>query len=168
MAEIPQSLDVGEWAKYAALLRVERDQARALAQAWGQSARRWRKKAAWFEDMAWAGLAELVQRRKEIERQEAEAKVTDQLLETRLALVNAIPDCPAHGPQCVSHAVEWVENIQAKNARMREALEELLSAGSCDLCYEDPCDPSWCECRCHRRELDAMEKAQHILKGREE
>lgn len=52
-------------------------------------------------------------------------------------------------------ANEWGEMV--------EALEGLMSAGPCDLCYEGPCDPFTCECKCHRRELDARERAWATL-----
>jgi hypothetical protein len=44
-----------------------------------------------------------------------------------------------------------------------EVLEELLSAGLCDLCYEDPCDPSVCECHCHKRQEMAIARAHAAI-----
>ena len=45
--------------------------------------------------------------------------VTDKLLAERNRVVDVIPECPVHGPQCVPHAVEWVEKAQAELKRLR-------------------------------------------------
>ena len=59
--------------------------------------------------------------------------------------------------------VQGLDALSKAPPDLLAALEELLSAGPCDICYEDPCDPTWCECKCHRRELDAWERAQVSL-----
>jgi Tfp pilus assembly protein FimV len=71
---------------------------------------------AWGEACATAHASDLAQRVEELERQLAEAKdeirVSDQLLTHRQQLLEAIHECPAHGP-CVPHALEWVEKAKA-------------------------------------------------------
>lgn len=41
-----------------------------------------------------------------------ELDVTDKLLEQRQRVLDAIPECPVHGP-CVPHALEWIEQAKA-------------------------------------------------------
>lgn len=53
-------------------------------------------------------LPEALTRIKELE---AELAVSDKLLKDRDALLEAIPQCPAHG-KCVPHAIEWVEQVK--------------------------------------------------------
>lgn len=52
----------------------------------------------------------------EIERRvaelESELSVSNNLLQHREQLLNAIPDCPVHGSGCVSHALEWIEKAK--------------------------------------------------------
>jgi hypothetical protein len=51
-----------------------------------------------------------------------ELAVTNKLLDERNRLLDAIPECPVHGRQCVPHAIEWVkerESIPPKLARWR-------------------------------------------------
>lgn len=36
-------------------------------------------------------------------------RIVEKLLTERNCVVEAIPECPIHGPQCVPHALEWVE-----------------------------------------------------------
>lgn len=38
-------------------------------------------------------------------------EVTDQLLDERQRVLDAIPECPRHG-SCVPHALEWIEKSQ--------------------------------------------------------
>jgi hypothetical protein len=38
-----------------------------------------------------------------------ELAVTNKLLDERNRLLDAIPECPQHGRQCVPHAIEWVQ-----------------------------------------------------------
>ena len=38
-----------------------------------------------------------------------ELKVTEKLLIERQRVLDAIPDCPTHGGNCVPHAIEWIE-----------------------------------------------------------
>jgi hypothetical protein len=51
-----------------------------------------------------------------------ELVLTDKLLAERNRLLQAIPACPAHGSECVPHAIEWVQ--AAKEALA--AAEQLL------------------------------------------
>ena len=53
--------------------------------------------------------------------------VTDKLLAERNRVVDVIPDCPVHGPQCVPHAVEWVEKAQAELERLRRIEAAVMS-----------------------------------------
>lgn len=46
-----------------------------------------------------------------IEELKAEIKVSDELLKGRDALLEAIPQCIAHG-KCVPHALEWIEQMK--------------------------------------------------------
>lgn len=39
-------------------------------------------------------------------------QVIEGLLETRNSVLEAIPECPVHGNQCVPHALEWIENAK--------------------------------------------------------
>jgi hypothetical protein len=49
------------------------------------------------------------QRMKELEH---ELEVTDKLLDQRNEVMNAIPECPIHGKQCVPHAISWVNAMK--------------------------------------------------------
>lgn len=49
---------------------------------------------------------------REIENLRAELKVTDQLLNERMRVMEAIPECESHGSNCVPHAIEWVEEAK--------------------------------------------------------
>lgn len=42
-----------------------------------------------------------------------ELKVTEELLEERQKVLDAIPECKSHG-SCVPHALEWIEEMKAK------------------------------------------------------
>jgi len=45
-------------------------------------------------------------------------RVTELLLADRQRVIDAIPECPAHGPNCVPHAVGWVrEQLRPYNSR---------------------------------------------------
>ena len=48
----------------------------------------------------------------EVQRLEKELTVTDELLDARMTVVDAIPDCPDHGGQCVPHALEWIKEMR--------------------------------------------------------
>lgn len=63
-------------------------------------------------------LAENEKLHEELVRMSEELKTADYLLENRTAVLRAIPECPEHGPQCVPHAIEWVEEAKAKLAFM--------------------------------------------------
>lgn len=45
-----------------------------------------------------------------------ELEVTDKLLAARNEALELIPECEAHGPQCVPHAKEWIENMKSRQA----------------------------------------------------
>lgn len=45
-----------------------------------------------------------------------ELEVTDKLLAARNEALGIIPECEAHGPQCVPHAKEWIENMKSRYA----------------------------------------------------
>ncbi len=49
-------------------------------------------------------------------------------------------------------------------AALTKALTDLLDTGLCDLCYEDPCDPMFCECPCHTRIAEARDRADQALR----
>lgn len=49
---------------------------------------------------------------KRIEELEAELKVSDELLKDRDALLEAIPECHAHG-KCMPHALEWIKQARS-------------------------------------------------------
>ncbi len=73
--------------------------------------------------------------RMEIERLQAEneelrraLEVDEQLLNTRNRVIDAIPPCPEHGPQCISHCLEWTERIQMENARLRVERNRIFCA----------------------------------------
>jgi hypothetical protein len=42
-----------------------------------------------------------------------ELRITDDLLTARMRVMDAIPECPAHGGNCVPHALEWIEKEKA-------------------------------------------------------
>ena len=41
-----------------------------------------------------------------------ELYVTEQLLEERQRVLDAIPECPAHGRNCVPHAIDWINKMK--------------------------------------------------------
>ena len=43
-----------------------------------------------------------------------ELEVTDELLNERQRVLDAIPECQSHG-SCVPHAIEWIEEMKAKH-----------------------------------------------------
>lgn len=38
-----------------------------------------------------------------------ELKVTEELLNERQRVLDAVPECPVHGGNCVPHAIEWIK-----------------------------------------------------------
>ena len=46
-------------------------------------------------------------------------RVTEELLVERNRVLDAVPECPVHGPQCVPHALEWIK----EKANKQEAIE---------------------------------------------
>jgi len=78
-----------------------------------------------IDGVDYGGLpATVVRRLRELEEKLVEAReeiaVDDKLLAERNRVLGAIPPCPAHGAQCVPHALEW---IQAARAAQKEAAE---------------------------------------------
>jgi hypothetical protein len=55
----------------------------------------------------------------------AEGAADELLLAKRNRLLGAIPGCPVHGNQCVSHAIEWVEGMKRHNESLRIRLTAL-------------------------------------------
>jgi len=107
----------------------------AVFQAW-REAERLRVELARGEDVVhidgvdFGGLpATVVRRLRELEEKLVEAReeiaVDDKLLAERNRVLATIPPCPAHGAQCVPHALEW---IQAATERLRalETAAEML------------------------------------------
>ncbi|AGA72958.1 MULTISPECIES: ead/Ea22-like family protein [Pseudomonas] len=74
----------------------------------------------------------------EIERLTEEVALDDKIIAERDRLVDAIPQCAAHG-QCVPYAIQWVkdaqtdlavlrevgDNLKAENEQLRKALREI-------------------------------------------
>lgn len=65
----------------------------------------------------------LYEHRLELEQEIAELKAeiaTDErLLEGRETLLDAIPECPLHGP-CIPHALDWIKGVKAAEAKLEE------------------------------------------------
>jgi len=57
------------------------------------------------------------------ESAEKDLKVTDQLLNERQRLLDAIPQCEVHG-SCVPHAIDWVNNAIKSIAELKELREQ--------------------------------------------
>ena len=55
-----------------------------------------------------------VKRRATVAELVEELRVTEELLKARQGVLDAIPECRAHGRGCVPHALEWI--AQAKRA----------------------------------------------------
>ncbi len=62
----------------------------------------------WIESSRcdWARLAS--RRKAEIESLESQIYILEKLLNERNRVIDAIPECPVHGPQCIPHALEWL------------------------------------------------------------
>ena len=45
----------------------------------------------------------------ELEKVKHELKITEQILSERQRVLDAIPECPIHGGNCVPYALEWIE-----------------------------------------------------------
>ena len=56
----------------------------------------------------------------EAKRLERELAVTDSLLVERQRVLDAIPECPVHGP-CVPHALEWITKNRSRVPRCLSA-----------------------------------------------
>lgn len=64
----------------------------------------------------WGNLMDILAR---LHAAEEELRITNALLEQRERVLNAIPECPMHGPDCVPHAVEWVHAAEKDAGRYR-------------------------------------------------
>lgn len=60
---------------------------------------------------------------------EDELKITEQLLSERQMVIDAIPLCPVHGTNCVSHCLNWVEKVKTN---MACAIDDLETAAEAD------------------------------------
>ena len=49
--------------------------------------------------------------------------ITDKLLDARNEVLDLIPECPMHGPQCLPHAQEWIEKTRLEKARSTSAVK---------------------------------------------
>jgi hypothetical protein len=49
-----------------------------------------------------------------LSKADEELRVTEELLAERNRLLDAIPECSVHGPQCVPHAIEWIKDEAAR------------------------------------------------------
>ena len=63
--------------------------------------------------------------KREAERLEKELKVTDELLDSRQIVINAIPECKSHG-SCLPHAIEWIEEAKGFELKFYQKLEKKL------------------------------------------
>lgn len=69
--------------------------------------------------------------RERIRELEEELSLTDKILASRQQVLDAIPECPAHGGGCVPHALEWIEKAKAQlaaGAAMERVPDEVLEA----------------------------------------
>ena len=58
--------------------------------------------------------AELERMREGIAIMKETHRATSGLLEQRQRVLNAIPDCPTHGANCVPHAIEWIHQAKTR------------------------------------------------------
>lgn len=56
---------------------------------------------------------------------ECEIEVDNKLLAERNRVLDAIPECPSHGSECIPHAMEWIAETCDENERLRVALKQL-------------------------------------------
>ena len=64
-----------------------------------------------------------------------ELDITDKLLAERERVLRSIPECPAHGPGCVPHALDWIE--QAKTALTDVGVDNFEFKISCEKPHEN-------------------------------
>lgn len=76
--------------------------------------REWRRACDDVFDVAQIARAAMTDGLAECERLRGEIAIDDQLLTTRKRLTDAIPERPAHGPECIPHAVEWVSDARSR------------------------------------------------------
>lgn len=69
----------------------------------------------------------------ELEKAREEIEADDYILKGCKELLDAIPECPAHGP-CIPHAVKWIAEARADKRRIA-ALEELVPHISSEVVY---------------------------------
>ena len=80
---------------------------------------------------------------KRIAELEIELVVADQILETRRKLLEAIPECPVHGHQCVPHAIERVQVVINRVAEL-EAMLIRLQWHKFKFGYLEPGEGAFC------------------------
>ena len=61
---------------------------------------------------------------KEIDGLREEVEIDNKVIAERDRLLNAIPECAAHG-QCVPHAIQWVKDVQVENSQLLEERDQL-------------------------------------------
>jgi len=61
-----------------------------------------------FAEMMTENNAQIQYLKRRVANLEAELRVSDELLKDRTNLLKIIPECEAHGDQCVPHAMEWI------------------------------------------------------------
>ena len=64
----------------------------------------------------------------ENERLRKALETDEQLLDRRNQVIDAIPPCPEHGPQCLPHCLDWLEDIQTENRRLRVERNRIFCA----------------------------------------
>lgn len=60
----------------------------------------------------------------EIDGLREEVELDNKIIAERDRLLNAIPECAAHG-QCVPHAIQWVKDVQVENSQLLEERDQL-------------------------------------------
>lgn len=60
----------------------------------------------------------------EIDGLREEVEIDNKIIAERDRLLNAIPECAAHG-QCVPHAIQWVRDVQVENSQLLEERDQL-------------------------------------------
>lgn len=48
----------------------------------------------------------------QIEELKSEIAIDDKIMAEWAKVLDAIPPCPAHGPRCMPHSVEWIESVK--------------------------------------------------------
>jgi hypothetical protein len=54
-----------------------------------------------------------------IEELDKEVKVGEALLQERTRVLHAIPACAVHGPDCVPHALDWIDRVKRFTENIR-------------------------------------------------